>query len=224
MLPIIVATLCLLVVKVQHHQPATGLQQDAPVKPRVVPVTEPPVPNSPSVLPVTKNTSLSDRLGPRPPTPNSGQARPAALSTAPSQQFIVAELFVKKYLQQPHVKQVFLFDSKLDDAHRPQAYVQRFPSTQGNRLWQVCAINTRFGCVYLSLMLDDNLGIPAETPGVLITYQDPDLEQVLAESHEVQVNRFGRILFNYQKTVDSEEMLRWFLGDQFYPYSVGSYF
>lgn len=206
MLPIVVAVLCLVAVKTHGQQPAVKHQQPATHECKAVKdlVTSPKPLVSKTVPPV------------QPP-------RRATVFREVSELQKAAQLFITKYLQLPYVERVYFPQDKVGDLHRPHTYTQRFQRTQDNPLWQICAISSPFGAIYLSLRLSDQLTVPADTEGVLITYDDPATEERLSELKEEQLQRFGRTVFQYDKVVQNEDMLRWFLGDNTYPHPVGTY-
>lgn len=208
MLPfIIAAALCVYAVQTQDEKESPSLsKQPEPIIP----------PSPPTEQPIMVKRPLST---------DEYQTRFAQPSIfAHSKAYELAELFLRKYLTQDHVEQVAEFDTVAREQGRVQAYRQRFTTQDGNRLWQICAIDTQYGHIYLSLMLDDDGSVPTDTVGVLITYDNPGTDTFIARTTFQQMTRFGQVVFQHDTTVTSEDLLRFFIGDQWYPHSIYQHF
>jgi hypothetical protein len=147
-----------------------------------------------------------------------------SLRMAWSKEYELASLFMDKYLKQPHIVHTPTFTPAQDVDEYVNAYQQRFTTDEGRRLWQVCAIYTDYGYIYFSLMLEDDGTVPKGSRGVLISYQDANLEYDIAGMQAIQTERFGEMVyFANTDQVKNENVLSLFLGDADHPHSVNHY-
>lgn len=154
----------------------------------------------------------------------------AVFDPGPSHQQRLAQLFLDKYLKQSHInctqEQTDLPKGVYPHDHDyVQTYRCLYDSRKGNgeQLWQVTAIATIDGNIYLSLLLDRDGVIPSDTQGIQITYDNPNIGYDVSYQIDPQIQRFGKIVFHNSKFVDSEEVLRYLLGDDKHPHSVNYY-
>jgi hypothetical protein len=216
MLTTVIATVLLLLAK-NHSSP---VQQPVVSAPK--PVTDKEAPPPPPNLHVSATTMYKNNLSEELSIDQyNTMLRPLFVR---SPDYILAELLLNKYLQQLHVDHMTDFDPRPRDENQIQTYRKMFNSPEGPRLWQITAIGTKYGHIYLSLRLNDDGTIPVATIGILITYDVDEIGYFITRTSGDQEQRFGRIVFQDETTVNSEDLLRLFLGDEHYPHSINTYF
>lgn len=196
MLPILVTALCLLAYK--HSQTNASLDATREYQPSLKVML-------PSLVPEPLNVSATTMY-----KHNLDQP----LSTAEYQSTMLKpSLFEVPQLSLPE-----LFLLAVRQPHLMNAYQQRF----GANLWQICAIDSAYGNIYLSLMLTD-YGKPFEGAKVLISYDGEILESLIEQTQAAQVARFGWVVFHNDKFVPHQDVLTFFLGDVNHPYPISHY-
>lgn len=202
MLPVVIATLLGLVVAKRRNEEPT--QPVKPATPKPKPVVESiPAPATPSMKPNTRWTIYD-------PTDRG--------------EIIIAKKFMNSYVFLPHVEHTASFDPHLAMPGDVKAYRKRYNTALGDRLWQVCAIMTKYGHVYLSVLLSETGEVAPDSQGVLVSYDDDHLDVFIQSTHLQQSERFGRQVYHYDRAIRDEDFLKFLIGDSAHHYSVSNCF